>query len=86
MKENNNILVIQDFLMREMKRLDDNEHMKYNGKDEVARCNALSQSANTFIKSINLGLRVNEVAKETEVKADSLRKELGVTSETEDIQ
>jgi len=82
MKNNdNNVLVIQEYLMREMKRLDDNEYMKYNGKEEVARSNALAQSANTFIKSINLGLRVIEVAKANEQTKDSLNKELGVVGE-----
>ena len=84
-KNDSNILTIQDYLMREMKRLDDEEYMKYNGKDEVARSNALAQSANTFIKSVNLGLRVIEVAKSNEQTKDSLNKELGVTNAEENI-
>lgn len=78
---NNNIIQIQEYLMRELKRLDDDKYMGHNGKAEVARSNALAQSANTFIKSVNLGLRVIEVAKANEQTKDSLSKELGVVNE-----
>ncbi len=81
MKTNNNLIKMQEMLMRQMERLDDNEQMKYNGRDEVARGNALSQSANTFIKSINVGMRVIEMAEKYETQKDKLTKELGIENE-----
>ncbi len=76
--KNNNIIEIQEMLMREMKRLDNDAIMQREGKEEVARGNALSQSANTFIKSVNLGLRVIEVADKTNTNKTTLAKELGI--------
>lgn len=78
---NNNIIKIQEMLMRQMERLDDNEQMKYNGKDEVARGNALSQSANTFIKSVNVGMRVIEMSDKYGIQKNNLTKELGIENE-----
>lgn len=75
---NNKILVIQEMLMRQMKRLDDDKEMATNGKEEVARSNALSQDAMTFIKTVNLGLRIKEVAERQGQNIDTLNEELGV--------
>lgn len=83
MKMNNNLIKMQEMLMRQMERLDDSEQMKYNGKDEVARGNALSQNANTFLKSVNVGMRVVEMADKYEMQKDKLTKELGITNEDE---
>lgn len=78
---NNNLIVIQEMLMRQMKRLDDDKLMKENGRDEVARGNALSQSAVTMLKSINVGIRVIEMSKKYETDKKLLTKELGIDKE-----
>ena len=54
---NEDIKVIQNKLMNNLERLD-NE--KDNLSDEVARSNAISQLANTYIKTCNLVIRVEE--------------------------
>lgn len=54
---NNDIKTIQEKLMNNLERLD-NE--KDNLSDEVARSNAISQLANTYIKTCNLVIRVEE--------------------------
>lgn len=54
---NEDIKKIQDKLMNNLERLD-NE--KDNLSDEVARSNAISQLANTYIKTCNLVIRVEE--------------------------
>lgn len=54
---NDNIKTIQDKLMNNLERLD-NE--KENIEEEVARSNAISQLANTYIKTCNLIIRVEE--------------------------
>lgn len=51
------IETIQEKLMNNLERLDkENENIK----EEVARSNAVAQLSNTFIKTINLVIRVDE--------------------------
>lgn len=75
---NNNLIKIQEMLMRQMERLDDNNLMNISGKEEVARGNTLSQNANTFLKSVNVGIRVIELAEKTGIKKEQLSNELGI--------
>lgn len=53
----NDIKTIQETLMNNLDRLDT---AKDNISEEVARSNAISQIANTYIKSCNLVIRVEE--------------------------
>ena len=53
----NDIKTIQEKLMNNLCRLDE---AKENISDEVARSNAVSQIANTYIKSCNLIIRAEE--------------------------
>lgn len=79
MKETNNkIIAVQEMLMRQMERLDDNELMKKSGIEEIARSNAMSNNATTYIKAINTTLRVMETANKNEQTANSLMKSLGI--------
>lgn len=78
---NNNLIKIQEMLLRQMKRLDDDKLMEVKGKEEVARGNTLSQSAVTFLKSINVGIRVIEMSNKMEIQKDNLTKELGIEDE-----
>ena len=71
---NNKLITIQEMLMREMKRLD-NENVDNN---EISRSNALSNNAMTYIKTINLGLRIKETAIKNEMSTEALKKELGL--------
>lgn len=77
----NNIITIQEMLMREMKRLDDKEIMSANANNEIARSNALSNSALTYIKTVNLNIRIMEIADKNETTASIVRKELGLIDE-----
>lgn len=54
---NEDIKIIQERLMNNLQRLDD---AKDNVSEEVARSNAISQIANTYIKSCNLVIRAEE--------------------------
>lgn len=53
----NDIKIIQEKLMTNLTRLDNENN---NLKDEVARSNAISELANTYIKTCNLVIRVEE--------------------------
>lgn len=79
--KNNKIITIQEMLMREMQRLDDNEYMINQGKDEVLRSNALTNNATAFLKALNIQLRIKEVAEKTQSTQKSISKELGIDEE-----
>ena len=82
MKTNNNLIKMQEMLMRQMERLDDlDQTIGVDKAEEIARANALSGSAVTFLKSVNVGLRIIEVAKKYETQKDNLTLELGVVDE-----
>lgn len=79
---NNNLIKMQEMLMRQMERLDNIDHtIGVDKGEEISRANALSQNAETFLKSVNVGLRIIEVAKKYETKKEQLTLELGVESE-----
>ena len=79
---NNNLITMQEMLLRQMKRLDEMDDANgVNRQEEISRANALSQSAVTFLKSVNVGLRIIEVSKKFETDKDKLSKELGVSYE-----
>lgn len=82
MKTNNNLIKMQEMLMRQMERLDDlDQTIGVDRNEEISRANALSTSAVTFLKSVNVGLRIIEVAKKYETQKDNLTLELGVVDE-----
>ena len=81
MEKSNKIIAIQELLMREMARLDDNVYMLNNGKEEVLRSNALTNNATAFLKALNIQLRIKEVAEKTHITQHSLNKELGIDKE-----
>lgn len=78
MKENNKIITIQEMIMRELERLDDNDYMKSNGTVEVARSNALSNQATTYLKAVNLQIRIMETADKKEMEVGKLGSSLGI--------
>lgn len=78
----NNLIKMQEMLMRQMKRLDDlNQNTDCNVQEEISRANALSSSAVTFLKSVNVGLRIIEVSRKYEESKDKLTRELGIDDE-----
>jgi len=71
---NNKLIIIQEMLIGELKRLNE-ENID---KNEISRSNAMSSTAMTYIKTINLGLRIKEVANKNQMSVNSLKKELGI--------
>lgn len=76
-----NILIIQEALMRQIKRLSDDEIMQHSGKLEVARSNAISQDALTFLKSANLKMMIDKASDGNKEKRNELSKYVGVINE-----
>lgn len=79
---NDNLIKMQKMLMRQMVRLDElDSKIGESKQEEISRANALSQTAVTFLKSVNTGLRIIEVSKKYETKEKALSKKLGVYDE-----
>lgn len=77
----NKIIKLQEILMNEIKRLDDDALMNCNGANEISRSNALTNDVNTYLKAVNVNLRIKEVAQKNEITKESLNKELGILDE-----
>ena len=77
----NKLFDIQEMLLRQMERLDNDSLMSEDAAFEIARSNSLSNTATTYLKSINLQLRVIETANKNEQTKKSLEKEVGLIDE-----
>ena len=79
---NNNLIKIQEMLLNQMERLDNNELMQKGlGNREIQRSGALSQSASAYIKSVNTSLKIKEICKMNPNSENTILKELGVLNE-----
>lgn len=75
----NNIIEIQDLLMKQMKRLD--EAVAKEITTEIQRSGALSQNAQAYMKAVATQLRVKEMAKHNPATELKLLKETGIIEE-----
>lgn len=75
----NNIIEIQDLLMKQMKRLD--EAVAKEVAQEVNRSGALSQNAQAYLKAVSITLRVKEMSKRNPATELELLKETGIIEE-----
>lgn len=76
--ENNKMIEIQEIVYRQLQRLDDEKIMQERCAEEIARSNVVSNNAQTFIKSINMQLRVLEFAKKQQMSVKDLSKKIGL--------
>lgn len=82
MEKINKLLKAQDMLFNQMKRFDDDDLMNNgNGKREIMRSGALSQSVSAYIKSVNTNIKIKEMCKTNPLGQETLMEELGVISE-----
>lgn len=79
MKTNNNLIKMQEMLMRQMERLDDAISSEIS--IEVARSGTLSQNAQAYLKSINTSLRVKDMVKKNPLGEKTILEEIGVLNE-----
>lgn len=56
---NKDIQSIQTYLMNRLEKLNDDNYMKENLKDEISRSNTVSNTALAYIKVVNLQLRID---------------------------
>jgi hypothetical protein len=76
--ENNKMIELQEIVFKQLKRLDDEELMKEKCAEEIARSNVVSNNAQTFIKAVNMQLRILEFSKKNEMSIKDLHKKIGV--------
>lgn len=81
MKSKNNIIEIQELLMKQMKRLD--EAVGREVGTEINRSGALSQNAQAYIKAVGTQLRVKELSKRNPAAEIGILKEVGILYEEE---
>jgi hypothetical protein len=84
-KLNNKIIRVQEIIFDELNRLSDEDYMKSGmGKREIERSNVISNNAQTFIKVVNLSLRVKELAKRSQTQEKALLQELNIIEDEEE--
>lgn len=74
----NKLIEIQEIVFNQLKRLDDNDTMRVIGAEEIARSNVISNNAQTFIKSVNMQLKIMEYADRNKKQVKSITKDLGL--------
>ena len=83
-KENNSELKrIQKILLNQMERLDDNDIMNERSKKEIMRSGALSQSASTFVKSVQTQMKILELSGKYGSDMDDMNDFLGIKKSDE---
>lgn len=80
-KNDSELKRIQKILLNQMERLDDNEIMKEQGKREIMRSGALSQSASAYVKSVAVQTKVMELSNKYNVEVNSMNEFLGIQNE-----
>lgn len=69
---------INDTLMRALKRLDDDELMKKNGEQEIARSNAISKTAQAVVNVVKTNLTIMQMSEHMKKKSEDIKKECGL--------
>lgn len=77
----NKIVEIQNTIFKQINRLDDDKLMNVDGKNEIARANALTNASTSFIKAVNLQLSIINAADKLNEQTDDLKRELGICEE-----
>lgn len=80
-KMNDKIMDVQEIVFRQLKRLDNEEIMQERGAEEIARSNVISNNAQTFVKVVNLKLRMMELSHKQNRQIKALSKELGLAED-----
>ena len=80
-KENKNELQrIQKYLLNQMGRLDSDKIMKKEGNKEIQRSGALSQSASSYVKSVQTQIKVLDISGKYNVDMEDMNKFLNIES------
>lgn len=77
-KNNTGLKKVQDILLNQMTRLNDDEMMKTYNKREVARSGALSQQASAYVKSVATQIRILDLSSKYNVEPNDMNEYLGI--------
>lgn len=81
----NKIIRVQEIIFDQLNRLSDENLMRSGyGKREIERSNVISNNAQTFIKIVNLNLKIQEVARRNQTQNRNLLQELDLIEEETD--
>ena len=69
---------INDTLMRALRRLDNDELMKKNGEQEIARSNAISKTAQAVINVVKTNLTIMQMSEQMKKQSEDIKKECGL--------
>lgn len=69
---------INDTLMRALRRLDDDDLMKKNGEQEIARSNAISKTAQAVVNVVKTNLTIMQMSEHMKKKSEDIKKECGL--------
>ena len=78
---NNKIIEIQNVLFEQLKRLDSDEIMSNFGEKEIARSNSISNTSLTYLKAVNVNIKIKEISEKSGISYEKVNKELGVANE-----
>lgn len=74
----NKLIKVQEIVFNQLNRLDNDNLMKTDLKNELNRGNIISNNAATYLKAVNTGLSISNTAKRTGQSLRELQKELGI--------
>lgn len=74
----NRLLGIQELLFKQMQRIDDEKLSLEELNTEISRSNALSNNAMAFIKTVNVNIRVKELAEKYSIAEEKIKEKLGI--------
>lgn len=80
LKQNNdsNLKKVQDILLKEMERLNDDELMKTYSKREIVRSGALTQQASAYVKSVGTQIKILELSVKYNGEPNDMNEFLGI--------
>lgn len=81
-KNENDLKRVQRILLNQMERLDDKEIMAERGNKEIKVSGALSQSACSYIKSVQTQIKILDLSNKYGVKVEEMNNYLGIKNET----
>lgn len=79
--KNNNIIILQEMLMEEIKRVMELDINSGLTKREIERSKAISGNANNYLKAVNTNLKIKTYADATKSNLEEVSKELGIVND-----
>lgn len=79
----NNVTEVQEMVLKQLRRLDDDSLMETTGEKEIERGNIISKNAKTFAQLVNLNIKISDFADKQAMELNEVNEFLGIESEEE---